>query len=593
MFSQKKEANKMATIFQIFQFFDGNGDPLNAGKLYWYESGTTTPKDTWIDQAETNPAPNPIVLDSEGRPPLGAIWVKGSYKLKITDSADVEIVTIDDINLYNQRDWTGLVATIDDLNSTVTTTITTAINYNVTAADRNKTILGNDTSGNVLIYLPEASTVGNKFRIYVKKISISNNEVAIERTGTDTIDGLTSFFLHDYNDLVGLHSDGSSWHAITKNIRGQTRVLTGTATFQAALVEEGETFLVNVSAGKKIVDLPIAATVGRGYRLTIKKTDATINILEVNARGAETIDGQSFVNINKAQVAYTFLCDGTNWHIVSAHDLDESSKFPKGYLHGYKIEQVVADPLHDIEFYAGEARDHANVTNMVRSAGIIKQIDNTWAEGSNQGGRPATVTLTANTWYHCFLLAVPGTNSQQAAKVDAGFDETITPTKLLAAVSSFGYTSYRYVGSVLTDINKHIVDFIMYDYGVVREVIWKNITIDRDATAVGSSSGLIILRVPPHLPVRARINVTHENDAASDVGIYFRNLAQDDQIPQRAGEFALAQILTQGNAHNRQANTFDITSDTAREIGYRVNVLGATTWRFRISTFAWIPNLLT
>lgn len=76
----------------LFQFFDDNGVPLAGGKIYAYESGTTTPKDTYTDSTEATPNSNPIVLDSAGRCPLP--WINGSYKFIITDSNDVQIGNI-------------------------------------------------------------------------------------------------------------------------------------------------------------------------------------------------------------------------------------------------------------------------------------------------------------------------------------------------------------------------------------------------------------------------------------------------------------------------------------------------------------------
>lgn len=49
------------------QFFDNNGDPLNAGKVYFYLAGTSTKTDTWSDSDLITENTNPVVLDSNGR----------------------------------------------------------------------------------------------------------------------------------------------------------------------------------------------------------------------------------------------------------------------------------------------------------------------------------------------------------------------------------------------------------------------------------------------------------------------------------------------------------------------------------------------
>lgn len=56
------------------------------GKLYFYALGTTTPKATYQDFAQTVPNTNPVILDASGR--LQAqVWGDGDYTVKL-DAAD-------------------------------------------------------------------------------------------------------------------------------------------------------------------------------------------------------------------------------------------------------------------------------------------------------------------------------------------------------------------------------------------------------------------------------------------------------------------------------------------------------------------------
>lgn len=79
-------------------WLDGNGDPLASGKVYAYEEGTTTAKDTYPtrDDADnsTNANANPVILDSAGR---AQIWLDGRYKIVLKDSADATIATYDEV----------------------------------------------------------------------------------------------------------------------------------------------------------------------------------------------------------------------------------------------------------------------------------------------------------------------------------------------------------------------------------------------------------------------------------------------------------------------------------------------------------------
>lgn len=85
------------------QYQNNSGDLLNAGKLYFYESGTTTPKTTYADINQTTPNTNPVILSAAGR--QGNIWFDGIAKVVLTTSADVILQTLDpvgDTDVNNQ-----------------------------------------------------------------------------------------------------------------------------------------------------------------------------------------------------------------------------------------------------------------------------------------------------------------------------------------------------------------------------------------------------------------------------------------------------------------------------------------------------------
>lgn len=92
-------AVNLAPIGNGFQFFDTNGAPLNAGKIYTYQAGSSTPLATYTDSAGLVANTNPIILGTDGRPP-SEIWLSEGYfyKFILKTSADVTIQTYD--NLY-------------------------------------------------------------------------------------------------------------------------------------------------------------------------------------------------------------------------------------------------------------------------------------------------------------------------------------------------------------------------------------------------------------------------------------------------------------------------------------------------------------
>ncbi|HSX06186.1 MAG TPA: hypothetical protein VLG92_00510 [Candidatus Saccharimonadia bacterium] len=91
------------------------------------------------------------------------------------------------------------------------TTVTKTSGYTITSSDT--VVFANATSGNVTITLPTASANAG-YRFYVKRIDNSANTCTIARSGSDTIDGQTSFTLDLQYTCLSLVSDGSTWYII-------------------------------------------------------------------------------------------------------------------------------------------------------------------------------------------------------------------------------------------------------------------------------------------------------------------------------------------------------------------------------------------
>jgi len=92
-------AVNLSPIGNGFQFFNNDGLPLNAGKLYTYQAGSTTPLSTFTDSSGLIANTNPIILGTDGRPP-STIWLTEGffYKFVLATSSNVTIQTYD--NLY-------------------------------------------------------------------------------------------------------------------------------------------------------------------------------------------------------------------------------------------------------------------------------------------------------------------------------------------------------------------------------------------------------------------------------------------------------------------------------------------------------------
>ena len=92
----------------FMQFMDANGEPLVAGKLYTYASGTTTPLATYIDATGTVANTNPVILDTTGS---AAIWCGASlYTFVLKTALDTLVWTSDGLNAPQASTLAALAA---------------------------------------------------------------------------------------------------------------------------------------------------------------------------------------------------------------------------------------------------------------------------------------------------------------------------------------------------------------------------------------------------------------------------------------------------------------------------------------------------
>lgn len=79
---------------------------VNAGgKLYFFESDLTTPKDTWTDESQSTLNSNPVVMDAAGRT-LTDVWGEDEYGVEMTDANDVVIWTRNNVRASNAENVT-------------------------------------------------------------------------------------------------------------------------------------------------------------------------------------------------------------------------------------------------------------------------------------------------------------------------------------------------------------------------------------------------------------------------------------------------------------------------------------------------------
>jgi hypothetical protein len=211
------------------QFFDANGNPLVGGKLYSYAAGTSTPQATYTGNTTTTANSNPVILDSRGE---AGVWLSSSYyKLKLTDSNNVEIWTVDNVGGFaTMADLTAAIAAltaslaassgssmigfIQAGTSAVATTAQTKMRETISVKDFGA--VGDDThddTTNIQAAINYANTIGGDvyFPAGIYKIT---NGLTINNSG-DTSDTFKASMYGDSSSSARIHGAAGSYDMLT------------------------------------------------------------------------------------------------------------------------------------------------------------------------------------------------------------------------------------------------------------------------------------------------------------------------------------------------------------------------------------------
>lgn len=228
---------------------------------------------------------------------------------------------------------------------------------------------------------------------------------------------------------------------------------------------------------------------------------------------------------------------------------ESGAALPVGYIDGL-ITSNGADVTKDIDIDVGECRDSLDSSNIVLSSILTKQIDADWAQGSNAGGFPSGLTLTADTWYHFFVISkIDGT-------VDGGWDTSLTATNLLADATD--YTIFRLIASNLSTGSSNIKSYTQH--GDI--FTWGTMTQDILDLAPGTDENTGTISTPLGLIVRASINVYLLENAGTFLLV--TALDQDDSTPVATN--ATINIANGGESENVNMNVY---TDLTSKIRYR------------------------
>jgi hypothetical protein len=174
---------------------DDATDVASGWKLNFYDTGTTTRKDTFSDNELTTANANPVVADSSGR--WSDIFLEsGTYKVVLTDADDTEKWTADPVT-----GGIGSSGTVDEKTAS----------YTITVDDGTKVIAVDATSAAVTITLLASATAGDGFEITVLKSDSSANAVTVDGNASETISGSATRVLSGQWESATVRGDATNW----------------------------------------------------------------------------------------------------------------------------------------------------------------------------------------------------------------------------------------------------------------------------------------------------------------------------------------------------------------------------------------------
>lgn len=184
--------------------------------------------------------------------------------------------------------------------------------------------------------------------------------------------------------------------------------------------------------------------------------------------------------------------------------------FSTDYIYGLRIGINASAPTTDIDITSFKCRDRQDLTNIVSATALVKQLDNTWASGTNAGGLSDTVTLSGTpTTLYIHALSDSPTDGLSTTE-DVGIDDQQDGSGILtdAAVVAAGLDRSRWIGVIRTDSSDQI-ESIAYRLADGRwQWISKRIALD------ASSNSTTVANPFSRTPVV--LDAVHEFDTAGD-----------------------------------------------------------------------------
>lgn len=200
-----------------FRVTDAAGAPVSGAKIKFYEANTTTAKTVYSDADLSVSLGSTVYCGSDGFPVASSgsntevsVYVgTASYRVVITDSDDVEILSLDDIK--------GALDTSNFLTTSSTSTLSMPVvtktgDYTIVSGDRGKVINANATGGNITLTMTSATTLGDGWSVKIRHSGTANT-VTLSAGQTFAYAGITATtYVLAVGETVEVVCDAAGFH---------------------------------------------------------------------------------------------------------------------------------------------------------------------------------------------------------------------------------------------------------------------------------------------------------------------------------------------------------------------------------------------
>jgi hypothetical protein len=337
--------------------------------------------------------------------------------------------------------------------------------------------------------------------------------------------------------------------------------------------------IVGNSASAITLTLPALATVTSGWTFEFLNIGAGTVTLDPN--GSELIAGVATLDFPTGTSARVIADTTLGWRVLGREAIPRipgagavagglvttnaagtitgisaaTAALPRGYIDGLTLANNATDLTNDIDIAAGVCRNTANTIDILLAATLTKQLDASWAVGTNAGGRD-TGSIADGTW-HVWLI-----RNTTTSVIDALFSLSAT-----APTVPSGWAAVRRIGAVLRE-SSALVRFAQNG-----DAFWRNTPVSAiNTTGIGTTSvSETVAGLPSGVKVDAILAVRVSN--ASNNAYYLFGDPDAGALPQPTA--AISHLVASGSA-GEWSTIVRVRTNASRQIERRMWATGGS-----------------